>query len=110
MLFLFTALAHAQQVAPPAPGGQFSPSNLILLYAIIVGGFVFLIILPQRRKQKDHDRKLEALKQNDRVITNGGIFGTISRIKGNVVELKIADNVKVDILKSCISSTVEEEK
>lgn len=109
MSFLFTAVAHAQEAVPSAPG-QFSPSNLILLYAIIVGGFVFLIILPQRRKQKEHERKLESLKQNDRVVTNAGIFGTITRIKGNIVELKIADNVKVDILKSCISSTVEEEK
>jgi len=87
-----------------------STSGLLTMYAIFIGAFVFLFIMPQRRKQKQHEQKLEALRQNDRVVTNGGLFGTISRIEGNIIELKVADNVKIKVLKSCFNSTVEEDK
>ena len=68
--------------------------------------FYFLVIAPankQRRKQQD---MLSSLKKGDRVVTSGGIYGTIQGVEADVVYLKIADNVKVKVLRSAVSSIV----
>lgn len=68
--------------------------------------FYFLVIAPankQRRKQQD---MLSSLKKGDRVVTSGGIYGTIQGVEAEVVYLKIADNVKVKVLRSAVSSIV----
>jgi preprotein translocase subunit YajC len=68
---------------------------LILIFVV----FYFLLILPQQRKQKQHQKLLEALKKGDRVITSSGIHGTIASIKERTVMLVIADGVKVEVEK-----------
>ena len=75
--------------------GQFIP--LILIFVI----FYFFLIRPQQKKVKEHKIMVENLKRGDKVITVGGIVGTIDRIvDGEKVEVEIADNVKVEIIKS----------
>ncbi|MBM3630984.1 MAG: preprotein translocase subunit YajC [Alphaproteobacteria bacterium] len=75
--------------------GQFIP--LILIFVI----FYFFLIRPQQKKVKEHKNMIEALKRGDKVITSGGITGTIQRIIDNdKVEVEIAENVKVEIVKS----------
>ena len=75
--------------------GQFIP--LILIFVI----FYFFLIRPQQKKVKEHKIMVENLKRGDKVITVGGIVGTIDRIvDGDKVEVEIADNVKVEIIKS----------
>ena len=75
--------------------GQFIP--LILIFVI----FYFFLIRPQQQKVKEHKIMVENLKRGDKVITVGGIVGTIERIvDGEKVEVEIADNVKVEIIKS----------
>ena len=75
--------------------GQFIP--LILIFVI----FYFFLIRPQQKKVKEHKIMGENLKRGDKVITVGGIVGTIDRIiDGEKVEVEIADNVKVEIIKS----------
>tara|TARA_Y100000389_G_scaffold112969_1_gene110117 strand:+ start:506 stop:793 length:288 start_codon:yes stop_codon:yes gene_type:complete len=75
--------------------GQFIP--LILIFVI----FYFFLIRPQQKKVKEHKSMVEALKRGDRVITSGGITGTVERIIDNdKVEVEIAENVKVEIVKS----------
>ncbi len=74
--------------------GQFIP--LILIFVI----FYFFLIRPQQKKVKEHKIMVENLKRGDKVITVGGIVGTIDRIiDGEKVEVEIADNVKVEIIK-----------
>ena len=74
---------------------QFIP--LILIFVI----FYFFLIRPQQKKVKDHKLMVENLKRGDKVITVGGIVGTIDRIiDDEKVEVEIADNVKVEIIKS----------
>ena len=74
---------------------QFIP--LILIFVI----FYFFLIRPQQKKVKDHKLMVENLKRGDKVITVGGIVGTIDRIiDAEKVEVEIADNVKVEIIKS----------
>ncbi|MSP10610.1 MAG: preprotein translocase subunit YajC [Pelagibacteraceae bacterium] len=75
--------------------GQFIP--LILIFVI----FYFFLIRPQQKKVKEHKNMIEGLKRGDKVITSGGITGTIQRIIDNdKVEVEIAENVKVEIVKS----------
>ena len=75
--------------------GQFIP--LVLIFVI----FYFFLIRPQQKKVKDHKAMVEALKRGDKVITSGGIVGTVERIIDNdKVEVEIAENVKVEIIKA----------
>ena len=75
--------------------GQFIPLILILVI------FYFFLIRPQQKKVKEHKAMVESLKRGDKVITSGGITGTVERIIDNdKVEVEIADNVKVEIVKA----------
>ena len=75
--------------------GQFIP--LILIFVI----FYFFLIRPQQKKVKEHKLMVENLKRGDKVITSGGIVGTIERVVDNdKVEVLISENVKVEIIKS----------
>lgn len=85
--------------APTLSTGFLSLLPLIIIFAI----FYFLLILPQQKKEKQRREILDNLKRGDRVITIGGMIGQIEEIKGKIVSLKIADNVKVDIVKTSIS-------
>ena len=75
--------------------GQFIP--LILIFVI----FYFFLIRPQQKKVKDHKLMVENLKRGDKVVTSGGIVATVERVMENDrAEIEIADNVKVEIVKS----------
>ena len=82
---------------------QFLP--LILLFV----GMWFLIIGPQRKRQKEHEAMLTALKSGDTVVTSGGIFGTITNIKEDRLVLRIADNTKIELAKNFVSKKIESE-
>ena len=74
---------------------QFIP--LILIFVI----FYFFLIRPQQKKVKDHKIMVENLKRGDKVVTSGGVIGTVERIMDNDrAEIQISDNVKVEIVKS----------
>ena len=75
--------------------GQFIP--LILIFVI----FYFFLIRPQQKKVKEHKLMVENLKRGDKVITSGGIVGSIERVIDNdKVEVTISENVKVEVIKS----------
>jgi preprotein translocase subunit YajC len=80
---------------------QFLP--LVLIFVV----FYFLLIRPQQKKAKDHKSMLEALRRGDRVVTGGGIIGTVSRIiSGEEVVVDIAEGVRVRVLRSTITSVL----
>jgi len=80
---------------------QFLP--LVLIFVV----FYFLLIRPQQRKAKDHKTMLDALRRGDRVVTGGGIIGTVARVENpEEVTVDIADGVRVRVLRSTISSVV----
>tara|TARA_B110000196_G_C20845133_1_gene520147 strand:+ start:210 stop:497 length:288 start_codon:yes stop_codon:yes gene_type:complete len=75
--------------------GQFIP--LILIFVI----FYFFLIRPQQKKVKDHKLMVENLKRGDKVVTSGGIIGSVERIMDNDrMEIEITENVRVEIIKS----------
>ena len=86
--------------APPGPGVnpyvQFIP--IVLVFAI----FYFIILLPQQRRQKKLQLFLDALKVGDRVVTNGGIYGSVTKVEGQTVQLQIADKVRIELARNAI--------
>ncbi len=90
--------------------GQFIP--LILIFVI----FYFFLIRPQQKKVKEHKAMVESLKRGDKVVTSGGITGKVERLIDNdKVEVEIAENVKVEIVKSTgiqslINANTQEDK
>ena len=84
---------------------QFIP--LILIFVI----FYFFLIRPQQKRVKDHKAMVESLKRGDEIITSGGIIGTIERVmEDDRIEVNIGDNVKVQIIRSTITSLLKKEE
>ena len=84
---------------------QFIP--LILIFVI----FYFFLIRPQQKRVKDHKLMVENLKRGDEIITSGGILGTVDKImEDDRVEVLIGDNVKVQIIRSTITSLLKKEE
>lgn len=100
---MFATPAFAQAAAPGAGGAiaQFLP--LILIFAIMY----FLLIRPQQKKLKDHKAMVEALRRGDQVLTQGGIMGKVLKVNDDgILEVEIADGVKVRVLRSSISQVM----
>jgi preprotein translocase subunit YajC len=91
-----------------APDGQASgggnPLVSFVPFILIIAIFYFLIIRPQNKKQKETQKMLDSLKKGDKVVTIGGLHGTIQSVKDKSVIVKIDDNVKVEFSRSAISS------
>jgi preprotein translocase subunit YajC len=80
---------------------QFLP--LILIFVV----FYFLLIRPQQRKAKDHKTMLDALRRGDRIVTGGGIIGTVARVDSpEEITVDIADGVRVRVLRSTVTSVL----
>lgn len=97
----FTLLGQAAPA--PAGGGLFT----FLPFILMIVAMWFLVIAPQRKKQKKHQEMLSELKSGDQIVTNGGIYGTIVGVSDECFTVKIADGVKVDFLKSAIMNRQE---
>lgn len=86
----------------PAAGGS-SLMMFVFMFGIFII-FYLLLILPARKKQKKHMQMVENLKSGDRVITTGGMHGTIMGVKQDRLEVKIASNTVVQITKSAVGA------
>jgi len=83
-------------------------TNLIPI-ALIFGIFYFLIIRPQRKQEQERRKMLDAVDRGMKIITNGGLIGTVTALKGTELEIKIAENVKVNVLRSAVMTVVKDE-
>lgn len=100
---LFALTLTTSAMAAPAQAG-FDFMSLLPILAIFVI-FYFLVLKPQQKKAKEHQKMLSDLKRGDRVVTSGGIIGTIHRVvDGQEVSLEIAEGVRVRVLKSMVST------
>ncbi len=91
-------------------GGSGQMMTTFVTFGLVILIFYFLIIRPQNKKQKDAKKMLEALKKGDRVVSIGGIRGTVVSVKDQTVVLKVDDNTKLEFTKSAISTVVEQGK
>jgi len=102
--------------APSADGAQGGPANSLMTFLpfiAIIAIFYFLIIRPQNKKQKETQKMLSALKKGDRVVTIGGIHGTIQSVKEQSVIVKVDENTKIEFSRSAVSgieAAAKEEK
>ncbi len=102
-------LLYAMGQSPAGKGGASKGGGLggffplILIFLI----FYFLLIRPQQKRTKEHRKTLQEIKRGDRVVTSGGIHGQIKDVKGSLVEIEIAPNVKVTVTKSLISQVLK---
>lgn len=87
-------------------GGGFLATWGILIPLFLI--MYLMLIRPQRKKQKEHEKMLGELKKGDKVLTTGGMYGTIFAIQDNKVVLKVANEIKLEFLKSSIAGRVEE--
>ncbi len=114
MSFLLASFlpALSTQGQPPAGGAPpfWSPSNPLMLLVVTFGIFYFLLIAPARKRQKQLQQTIEALKSGDRVVTSGGILGTVVAVTDRRVQLRIANDVKIDVLKSAIAGLDPDER
>jgi preprotein translocase subunit YajC len=94
-------------LAPP-PEGQQPGLIQYVPFLLIIVVFYFVLFAPMRRKQKKHNEMLAALKAGDRVVTSGGIFGTVVGVTDSIIQLRIADQVKIEISKSAVADRVGE--
>jgi preprotein translocase subunit YajC len=90
-------------LAQAAPGGGGSPLTQFVPLIAIFAIFYFLVLRPQSKKAKDHQKMLSELKKGDDVATQGGIIGRITGIKDNEVTLQVQEGVRVRFLRSAIT-------
>src|SRR5258705_8061130 len=79
-----------------------SPWLQLIPFALVLGIFYFIILLPMRKKQQKVQQFLESLKVGDKVVTTGGIYGQVTRLGGESVQLQIADKVRIEISKAAV--------
>ena len=90
------------QAQPGQPGsGSFITALVPFILVFVI--FYLLIIMPSRRKQKKHQEMVEQLKPGDKIVTSGGIHGTIMGVQQDKIEVKIAANTKIDVTKNAIA-------
>lgn len=101
-------------LAMSAPGGgaqgQQSPSFMMVWLAIMVGLFYFMLIRPQQRKERERKALINAVKTGDNIVFGGGILGVVRNVKDNTIVVRIADGVKMEILRSAVSSILNKEE
>jgi preprotein translocase subunit YajC len=79
-----------------------SPWLQLVPFALVLGIFYFIILLPMKRKQQKVQEFIENLKVGDRVITTGGLHGQVTRLGGDTIQLQIADKVRVEVAKAAV--------
>lgn len=88
-----------------AAGGG-GPLSMMVMFALIFGVFYFLVIMPAKKQQKKKEAMIGALKKGDKVVTSGGIFGTVAAVEDSTLLLKISENTKIRITKGAIGGPV----
>jgi len=100
---MFISTAWAQSGDAGAGGALTAFLPLILIFVI----FYFLLIRPQQKRQKQHQNKLQAIRRGDKVLTGGGVFGTVTKVvDDNELQVEIADGVKVRVARSMVADVI----
>jgi preprotein translocase subunit YajC len=95
------------QAASPTPEGAsqqppFFMSIMPLIFVFVI--FYFLLIRPQQKRQKTHEKLVASIKTGDRIVTSSGIHGIVSNVKEKTILVKVADNVKIEFDRASVAS------
>lgn len=110
MTLLYFLISQAHALGAPQQGGEAgNPFMNMLPFILMFVIMYFLLIRPQYKKQKEQQSMIEALKKGDRVVTNGGMHGTIVGVKEKegILVLQVAKDVKIEISRGAVSKVVE---
>jgi preprotein translocase subunit YajC len=94
------------------PAGQEQDPRAAMLQMVVTFGilgvmFYFLLIRPQQKQRKDQETLIKNVKTGDKILLNSGIYGIVTNVKDKTLMVKIADNVKVEVVKSAVGSVVQ---
>jgi preprotein translocase subunit YajC len=106
---MLEGIAYAMGPGQGQGGQQQSPYSFLIFMGVIFAIFYFLLIRPQQKRQKEHRQLLDNLKKGDRVVTTGGLQGTIAGLSDTVITLEIADKVKVKVGRGYIAGVMKPE-
>ncbi len=109
LTLMSVVLLSANSFAEGAGGAAGAFGGIMPLLIIFVFFYIFLI-RPQQKQRKEHQKMIDSLQKDDKIITSGGMYATVVSVNGEVAEVKIADNVRVKIVKSTITSVVKAEE
>ncbi|MHC4717420.1 MAG: preprotein translocase subunit YajC [Planctomycetota bacterium] len=111
LLALVLTCATAAHAMGGAPGeGSANPIASLLPFALMIAVLYFLILRPQIKKQKAQQKLVDELEKGDQVVTSGGIHGVITNLKDDVITVKIAENVRVDLSRAAVSRVKNKEE
>jgi preprotein translocase subunit YajC len=99
--------AQAAQAAPEAVSPMDQMIHMVMLLGVTVGIVYFMIIRPQQRKQKETEAMRASIRKGDRVLTTGGLYGTVVGERDGIVVLKVADDVKLEFAREAIVQVKE---
>ncbi len=105
-LLLLAQAASPAPEAPPQPSFLMSIMPLIFVFVI----FYFLLIRPQQRRQKAHEKLVASIKTGDKVVTSSGIHGIVANVKEKTILVKVADNVKIEFDRASVVRRGEERR
>lgn len=115
MFITMLSLTSLALAADPAPGGP-APSGIqsilnsgVPMLVIMIGIFYFLLFRPQQKKAKEHRALLDSLKKGDTAVTAGGVYGKVTAVDDNIVNLEIAAGVNIKIKKGHIAEVVKKD-
>jgi preprotein translocase subunit YajC len=92
----------------PLQGQNSFLGNQLFLMLIIFGVFYLIVLRPMRKKQQETETMLGGLKNGDRIVTSGGIHGTVVGVSDDLVQLRIAEHVKIQVSKSAVAQLIED--
>lgn len=110
---LILALLLQDQGAPAQPAQQQAPGgllNFMVPMILILGIFYLVLILPERKKQKQRKVMLDAMKKGDKVMTSGGMFGQVAAIQDDVVTLQVDEGVRIRFNRVAVQSVLSPEE
>ncbi len=104
---MFEKIAYA---APQAAAAEANPLISFMPFVLLMLIFYFLLIRPQQKRQKELQKMIDGVKKGDRVVTSGGLIGTVVGIQSDYLVLKLGENdqTKVEVLKSAVSGVRED--
>ena len=108
-MFDLISTAYALGGAPSEGGQQANPIASFLPFVLMFLVLYLLILRPQMKKQRNQQRMIDELEKNDAIVTSGGIHGTILNIKDDILVVKIADNVKIEVSRAAVSRVKNKE-
>lgn len=108
-MFDLISTAYALGGGPAEGGQQANPIASLLPFVLMFLVLYLLILRPQMKKQRNQQRMIDELEKNDEIVTSGGIHGTILNIKDDILVVKIADNVKIEVSRAAVSRVKNKE-